>query len=463
MVDRNEAMRELARRELARRRAAVTGDQAEAQLNLQALGGPAPAQDPNDKSYTGTVLPISYDREGNMSFDSNAGLVGAVKNAITAPGRAMSGELQVRGPDGRTSPAAIAEAANVAGLVSPSTPGLRSGERLIAGQGSTVGRAEVDAPTAEALKAAAGEGYDTLRNLDVDYKTSAVNQLSGETQAILYQDGITPSLAPKTYSVLEGLSASPEGSVASVANIEAARRAFNNAAKDFANPTEQLAAKRAIESLDGFLARSDPASVVSGPADQVAPLLATARGNYAAAKRSQTLSDITRNAEYRANAANSGTNVGNTTRQRLADLLISDKRRAQFGAEDIANLEGVNKGSTAANITRRIGNMLGGGGGLGAALLGFGGATAGAMTGNSGLTAVGASLPLAGIASRELSNILTERALRAANDSTRKRSPLYQQMVDQAPLVTNREVSAEALARALLASGAGIQNSGGGW
>lgn len=463
MVDRNEARKELARRELARRRASQSGAEAEAQLNLQALGGSLQAPDPNDKSYTGTILPVSYDREGNMSFDSNAGLLGALKSAVTAPGRAMSGELQVRGPDGRTSPAAIAEAANVAGVVSPSTPGLRSGERLIAGQGSTVGRAEVDAPTPEMLKEAARIDYEKMRGLGVDYSTKAVNSMADETQVLLNQDGITPSLAPKTYSILTDLQQAPEGSVASVSGLEAARRAFGNAAKDFANPTEQLAAKRAIESLDGFLARSDPASVVSGPADQVAPLLATARGNYAAAKRSQTLSDITRNAEYRANAANSGTNVGNTTRQRLADLLISDKRRAQFGAEDIANLEGVNKGSTAANITRRIGNMLGGGGGLGAALLGFGGATAGAMTGNSGLTAVGASLPLAGIASRELSNILTERALRAANDSTRKRSPLYQQMVDQAPLVTNREVSAEALARALLASGAGIQNSGGGW
>src|SRR5690554_697926 len=85
----------------------------EAQETLRAMNY-QPPRDPDDKSYTGSLWPVSYDREGSMSFDSNAGLLGVIKNAIMAPGRAMSGELQVTGPDGRTSPEAIEQAFNFA-------------------------------------------------------------------------------------------------------------------------------------------------------------------------------------------------------------------------------------------------------------------------------------------------------------------------------------------------------------
>ncbi len=434
MVDRNEALRELARRELARREAAAAQP---------------------DKSYTSTILPLSRDREGNVSFDSNAGILGALKDAFMLPGDAMAGKVDPTSDEG------IGRALNFAGAVSPLNPGVRSGDMVVPGVKGAFKDAKVEPPTQDMLRSASRRSYDELRGLGVDYSTASVNGLSGEIQTALTKDGIIGTLAPKTYSILDQLSASPEGSVASLDGLTAARKAFSNAARDFTNPTEQLAAQRAIQSIDGFLAKSDPASVVAGQADKVAPLLRDANANYAAFKRSQTITDLEDAAQLRANAANSGANGGNTTRQRVASLLLNDKASAGFGAEDVAALRAVNEGSVAANTTRRVGNMLGGGGGIGASAIGLGGAGIGAMTGDPAIAAAGASLPLAGAISRELSNVLTERALRSVDKSTRKRSPLYEEMVKQAGKDPKTPEVSAALIRALLISQAA--NGGGGW
>lgn len=408
-----------------------------------------------DKSYTGQILPFSVDAAGNKHFDSNAGILGAVKNAFLLPGDAMAGKVDPTSEEG------IARATNFAATFSPMNPGIRAGDKVVPGVATNLVK-NIEPPTAQALKDAAKQGYEQLRNMGVDYKTSAVNDLSGEIGTLLTQDGITSSLAPKTYSVLAGLAEAPAGSVASLDGLTAARRAFGHAAADFSNPTEQLAAKRAMESLDQFIARSDPTTVASGPADAVGPILADARGNYAASKRSETIADLNDAAQLRANAANSGANSGNTTRQRLASLILNDKQSAGFSPEELGALRGVNEGTFAANSTRTIGNLLAGGKGVGASLLGLAGAATGAASGHPELAAAGASLPLAGVVAREISNVLTERALSQVEKNVRKRSPLYEAMLARATSEAKIPSKTEAVVRALLLAQQ-QSNGGGGW
>lgn len=441
MVDRNEALREMARRELARRQ-----------------GGGAAA--PSNKSYTGSFLPFSRNAEGEVSFDSNAGILGALKDAFMLPGDAMAGKVDPTSQEG------IERAFNFAGAVSPINPMARSGERVVPGVAKSMRKVDVEPPTQDMLREAAKHSYDELRDLGVDYSTASVNSLSGEIQAGLTQDGIIGTLAPKTYSVLDQLSAAPEGSVASLNGLTAARKAFGNAAKDFSNPTEQLAAQRAIESLDGFLARSDPASVVAGSADEVAPLLRDANGNYGAYKRSQKLTDLTDAAQLRANAANSGANAGNTTRQRLASLILNGRGKeiAGFSKDEVAALRGVNEGSIAANSTRRASNLLGGGGGLGASLVGaLTGAAAAVGTGNPWMGLAGIAAPVVGAGSRAGSNALTERALSQVERNVRKRSPLYEEMLKTAPLEGVAPNRTAALMRLIMLGGNSQAGGGGGW
>lgn len=90
--------------------------------------------------YTGTILPISRDADGNFSFAIPtlvSGMLDSGVAAVTAPGRAMSGDLPVTDAAGRTSPQAIAEAANIATWVSPASPAAGTGAAIArnAGQG----------------------------------------------------------------------------------------------------------------------------------------------------------------------------------------------------------------------------------------------------------------------------------------------------------------------------------------
>lgn len=397
-----------------------------------------------DKSYTGSILPFSVDAEGNKSFDSDAGLLGSLKRSFMLPGDVYAGKVDPMSEEG------IGRALEFATTFSSPSPAIRAGDRAIPGASLAMKKANVEPPSAEALKQAARVGYDQVRDAGVDYSAASVQNLARATQAELEKDGILKELAPKSFSILDKLTNAPDGSVAPISGIEAARRAFGNAAKDFANPTEQLAAKRAMEGLDRFVMDPDPSSVVAGAAGEAGSVLKAARGNYAAAKRSGSLTGVQEAAELRAAAANSGQNVGNSVRSRIASLLLKPKEAAGFTEAEIGQLNKVARGSRTANTTRVIGNLLGGGGGLGAGFTAAAGAGAGAMTGSPAATVAGAALPLVGAASKQISNILTERALAVADKMTRARSPLYQRMQDEAPLeVISPEVRA-ALVKALL-------------
>ena len=397
-------------------------------------------------AYSGSILPFSRDDKGNVSFDSNAGILGSLKRSFMLPGDVYAGKVDPMSDEGGL------RAAEFATTFSPVNPAIRAGDRAIPGIARALRKGSVEPPTAEALKDSARAGYDQVRDAGVDYTAASVQNLARAAQSELEKDGILPELAPKSFSILNKLQDAPAGAVAPISGLEAARRAFGNAAKDFANPTEQLAAKRIMAQLDQFVMEPDASSVVAGAAGEAGSILKAARGDYAAAKRSEAIGNKQEVAKLRAAAANSGQNIGNSLRQRVVDLLTRPKESSGFSDEELAQLRKVSEGSATANATRFVGNLLGGGGGLGAGFTAAAGASAGAMAGGAPLAVAGAALPIAGMASKQISNILTERALMQADKMTRARSPLYSKMVEEAPLeVTSPEMRA-ALIRAIMLS-----------
>lgn len=411
----------------------------------QPAKNPMPTAAPVDQSYTGEILPFSKDAQGNVHFDSNAGLLGSIKRSFMLPGDVMAGKVDPLSQEG------IGRSLEFATTMSPVNPAVSAGDRAIPGVGMALKSAEVTPPTAEALKSAASAGYDQMRNMGVDYSSDAVSKLSQALQAKLEQDGVLKELAPKTFTVLDKLSQAPDGSVAPITGLEAARRAFQNAGRDFNNPTDQMAAGRAKEGIDKFISAADPATVVAGPAGDAAKVLEEARGNYAAGKRSDTLTGVQDAAELSAAAANSGQNLGNSIRQRVKSVLLSPKKSAGFTDDELGKIRSVVEGSPLANTARYAGNLLGGGGGLGGILTGtIGAGAATALTGSPVAGIAGAALPLTGYGAKELARILTERGLQQADNMTRARSPLHEAMLAATPKVAISGGKRAALVRALL-------------
>ena len=403
-----------------------------------------------DKSYTGTILPISYDKEGSVSFDSNAGILGSLKRTLMLPGDVMAGKVDPMSEEG------LGRALEFAATVSPSTPGLRSGDKIVPGVAQSLQKTIPPVPSQEALKLAAKQGYDDAAGLGVEFSTGSVQSLASQIAAKLDSEGLIGKVAPKTRSIIDELTAPPAEAVSvPLSGFEAARKAFGRVGQDFNNPPDQLASKIARDAVDKFSRQAPDGAVLAGDATQASLLQRTADGNYAAFKRSGLLDDLENAATVRAEAANSGQNTANNIRQRIASLILNPKQSGKFTDEEILKLRGVSGGTKTSNMARLLSNVMGGGGGLGSVVSGgVAGTAAGAASGAplAGV-AVGAGVPAVGMGLRSVSEYLTRKALSQADEMTRARSPLYRTMQDEAPMEAVRQARTEALIRALLSSG----------
>lgn len=419
-----------------------------------------------EPTYSGTLLPFSKAADGSVSFDSNAGVVGAFKRAFTLPHDVMTGEIDPMSGEG------MDRAMEMATIVSPVNPGIRAGDKVVPGAARAAFR-RAPVPTSDELLKAGAQGFDAMRTTGAQYPSASVKAMAERAMIKMNEAGFDDVTAPKTFRTLRALASPPENSVATISNLHSARKTFGKIGQNFNDPTDQGAARTAIGELDRFIGMDDPGAAMAqsaagqgtatpgpGMAGRVeaARLLAEANANYAAGRRSDLTQGIERAADLRAASANSGQNTGNAIRQRVASALLREKDTAGFSAAEKDALEGIVRGSRAANATRTAGNLLGGGGGLGGLTAsGIGGAAGATMGGPAG-AAAGAVLPV--IAARVLktgSNRLTENALRMADELIRQRSPLFERRFAIAPETIPSSMGKEAVIKALLAQQA-LQN-----
>lgn len=113
------------------------------------------AQPEQDKSYKSTILPFSKDAQGNVSFDSDAGLLGFVKRAVTLPGDVATGKVDPLSEEG------IGRAFDLATTITPLTPGRLTTAPVIAS-------APAVSPKQELLEAAAQQGVEIPRGVATD-------------------------------------------------------------------------------------------------------------------------------------------------------------------------------------------------------------------------------------------------------------------------------------------------------
>lgn len=429
---------------------------------------PQPAAQP---AYSGTILPMSRDAQGNVSFDSNAGIVGMVKRAITGagsavalPGDVYTGKTSVIGPDGHTNPEVIGRAAELAGLATPVNPAIRAGDRAIPGVAKALTREKPVVPTTEELAAAGKADITAARNSGLEVTSDSLANWSRQAQQDLFEKGIHPVDAPATYAKLKELETAPAGSFVTASNLQSLRESLGHTAQNF-NPNaakDQLAASRSIGGLDKFLPSLDASSVVAGSPAATAQLFERGRGNYAAAMRSNDITGvldrantgIVERAEARAQAANSGRNLDNTLRQKIASLLEKPKEVSGLSNAEITALNESMGGSGARNTARYIGNVLGGGGGFGQAFTGSLGAGVGAMFGGTPGAVIGAGVPIAaGAGAKSVANMLAKRSVKSVDELLRKRSPLYQERLAASPMEAEKLATRETIARLLLAAG----------
>lgn len=395
---------------------------------------------------------LATDEKGDLKFDVTAGFparlpeipeaVGkAVLSGVTAPGDVMSGELTPDDPEFQQ------RIWDTGALMTGINPGVASGQRLIPGVASRVKSARPKVPTAQELKAAAGAGYKAAESMGVDYATASVKELADDIARQLETKGIREKRAPSTFSLFDEISAGPDDSVVSLTGLREIRAALNDIAGDFgpSNPkSDRKAAQDAIRAVDEFMQEPPVAGVVdrAGVGDGGAPragagqerareaaaAIKDANANYAAASRSDTVTGKIQKAELDADAANSGKNLDNRTRQLLKAIIDPERPRNRRGysKEELALIDDIVRGKHGADLARDLGNLLGGGGGLGQTIPMLGAAGLGLQAAGPLGLMVGAIPPLAGRGLRAAANKITASQAKKLDELIRKRSPLYQ-------------------------------------
>lgn len=317
--------------------------------------------------------------------------------------------------------------------------------------------AERPAPSKADIKAAAEGDYKVARNMGAELDSQAFGNLARTIKSQIQGPdiGITSRRAPDTFAALSDLEAAPPGSKVTIENVHALRQELRDIASDPMAGSDRKAAGHALDQLEQYMANPPAKDVIAGDPTAAWKLTRQADANYQASKLADLLDKKQFRSELRAHAANSGMNLANTIRQRIADILLNPKELRGFSADERKLMESIVHGTPTENSIRAISNVLGGGGGLGSAVTSGMGAFAGAMTAGLPGAAAGAMAPVVGAGMKLLSNRMALNRVGQLNEMVRARSPLA-----QTPIVSNAQAAAPyisgpigqraAIARALL-------------
>lgn len=270
-------------------------------------------------------------------------------------------------------------------------------------------------PSSKKLYDAATAAYNAPEVAALKMHPQAMTFFGEETAAALKTQGYDPLLAPKTFGLLEKATVVPEGSQFGTANnVQTIRRMLGKAAES-PDKTERAAAQIAQHKLDDFMANIPQNAVLEGDAAAASKTLQDARGNYAAASRSDRFQNALELAEKQAARAGVGGNWENATRQRITSILNSPAKSRGLSSAEKSALEDYVQGTFTRNSLRVATKVMGGDNPLMAAIhAGFAYSTYGASL----------AAPLTGFALKKINNAISAKELTKIDELLRSRSPL---------------------------------------
>lgn len=363
----------------------------------------------------------------------------AVRDVIGIPGAMMDAAGSAPPGSREFTENAVPAATQAALLAAPVNPAIRAGDQLIPGAAKAMRAEAPKVPTASELAKVGAADIQAAKNSGLELTGSAVADYSKKLQQELFDGGIHPALAGNTFQILKELENVPANATFTAANLQTVREILRSVAQNFNQNAakDQLAASRVIKGFDDFLPNVDASAVLAGSPAATQKLFETGRGNYSAAMRSNSITGeldrattgILERAEGRAQAANSGRNLDNTIRSKVESLLEKPKEVSGFSDAEMAALAQVRDGGTGRNTARYLGNLFGGGGGIGQAGIAVTGAAAGGAAGGLPGAMMGLIPAAIGSGAKVTANALARKDLRSADEMMRMRSPLYEYLM----------------------------------
>jgi hypothetical protein len=343
---------------------------------------------------------------------------GAAENAIGAlgPGGIGARATQV------VLPAAASEIAGEATQGTAAEPYMRVGAGLASGIGAgtmfagrqaarTIPQLEQAARvTPEEVIANSAQQYQAIRNSGATVPAQEMGNFAAQARNAM-ASRFSDATAPAVYRELARLDNPPAGATTTAGDVLNLRQRLSEIARetnDF-RPTPQAAAASATkQQLDAFLRRIDP---------NLADDIRAASNERRIGGLGRAIGDKAARAELQAASANSGMNVENAIRQQTRQIVQRPDMMRRFTPEVQQQLRDIVEGNATVNTLRTIGNLLGGGGGLGAMVSSLLGSMAHPL---------GAFAPAVGFGIKSAGNASARRALDNVQQAALSQSALSQ-------------------------------------
>jgi|TARA_R110001599_G_scaffold135523_2_gene313817 hypothetical protein len=435
-------------------------------------------------SYSGTFLPFSRkeNAEPDLSgtdFDSNAGIVGPIKRTGKLTNEVYRGEVDPSSQEG------LMRSLEAATVISPMSTALRAGRSLA--PKTAFKQPEKPTPTSSELSSATSRAYDHVAELDVHYSSSAVEKMVTNLENSLNKEGFISEIkgVGDIHSLIGKLKGGPKGSSVRMKQLDIFRQRLGDIA---GSPKKQVqnAASRAIDAIDDFIASANPSNLAGRPslkssdtkivpqgfsfagvdaagnralAKEASETILKARSNAAAGFRSENIDSLKDVMQLRTSASGSGATLDNTTRSKLVSLLTSSggKGVRGFSGPEKDAIRQIIIGTPTKNALRRVGNMLGGGGGIKQTMMTALPALTVGVAGGGFVPTVAAMIPgVVGAVSKAASNRMAKKEINKLDDTVRKRSSLYKETPKPKAKYQPGAVqgASEAMTRALLPAAA---------
>jgi hypothetical protein len=257
-------------------------------------------------------------------------------------------------------------------------------------------------PTTEQLSAASKSAYKSAKDSGVIVPPEGYGEALGRVQSMLKEEGLNPTLHPKSTAVLKELEGS-SGKALTLQEAETLRKIARDAEDDLnpvtrqPTPDSRLAGKivdELDESIDALSTNNE------------------ARALWSRSRRSQMIDQMIHRAEIKAGAHYTQAGMEHALRQEFKQLALNPRRMRGLTAEQRAAVEKVAKGGPLENTLRLLGKFDPTGSVVSAAgSLATGGMLA-PLTGGASL-----ALPVAGFAAKRGATALTARNVDAAREA----------------------------------------------
>ena len=274
-------------------------------------------------------------------------------------------------------------------------------------------------PETAEIKKSAQAAYKAVEDARLIASEGSLNGLVSSVRAGLDQRLISDTVAPRTFQALQQLQKSG-GDISGILGVRQRLGEITpEAGADFA------AAQHVRDAIDNYIEMLPPTEIVQGDAKFTQAMLEHARSSWRSYAQLDQVETAMRVGQHRADVSGTGANSQNAMRQRIREILDSDKKSRGYSPEAKQQMEDIVEGTWLTNAARKLGKFAPSG--PVSALTTTSAALMGDLAGGGGLaTAAAAAVAIPATIAKYLGTYLTKRQISELENILRSESPLGQ-------------------------------------